>query len=279
MSVESHYAVVNGLTMHYVSMGEGPPVFLLHGFPDTHEIWRKQIPALAAAGMRVIAPDLRGYGKTDAPASTGAYAIEFLCADVIGLMDALGIEKAAVVGHDWGGLVGWQLCMDAPRRVERFAALSTGHPAAIAHAGAAQRMRFWYILGFMMPVVAEHAIKARDWYFLRQMTRNREQQAIWRKALEPEGRLTAALNYYRANLKLGSPRRWRPVEVPVMGVWSDRDPALGEKQMLDSAEHCQAGFRYERLSGAGHWMQLSATDRLNALLIDFLTSAPYKAAA
>lgn len=273
MVVESHQVTVNGLNMHYVSMGEGPPVLLLHGFPDTHSIWRKQLPALAASGLRVIAPDLRGYGKTDAPSSTGAYALEFLCADVLGLMDVLGIGKAAIVGHDWGGLVGWQLCMDAPQRVERFVAMSTGHPSAIAHAGVAQQMRFWYILGFLMPVVAEHAIKANDWFFIRQLSRNKEQQALWRGALEPEGRLTAALNYYRANLKLGSARRWCPVEVPVMGVWSDRDPALGEKQMLDSAEQCRAGFRYERLDGAGHWMQLSATDRLNKLLIDFLARA------
>ncbi|MGG7605313.1 alpha/beta fold hydrolase [Massilia sp. BKSP1R2A-1] len=277
MNLESHFVDVHGLRMHYVCAGDGPTVILMHGFPDTHEIWRHQIPALARAGYRVIAPDMRGYGKTDAPESTGAYAIEFLCADILGLMDALGVEKAALVGHDWGGLVGWQLCMNAPQRFERFVAMSTGHPAAIANAGVTQQMRFWYILGFLMPVVAEHAIRANDWFFLRQMTRRKEQLAIWRAALEPEGRLTAALNYYRANIKLGRPHHWRPVEVSVMGIWSDRDPALGEKQMLDSAHHCRAGFRYEALSGAGHWMQLSATERLNALLLDFLP--PYKAAA
>ncbi len=277
MNLESHFADVNGLRMHYVSAGDGPAVILMHGFPDTHEIWRHQIPALARAGYRVIAPDMRGYGKTDAPESTGAYAIRFLCADIIGLMDALALDKAALVGHDWGGLVGWELCMQAPHRFERFVALSTGHPAAIAGAGVAQQMRFWYILGFLMPVVAEHAIRANDWFFLRQMTRRPEQLALWRAALEPEGRLTAALNYYRANIKLGQPGRWRPVEVPVMGIWSDRDPALGEKQMVDSAQHCRAGFRYEVLDGAGHWMQLSATERLNALLLDFLPS--HKAAA
>lgn len=272
MGVESHHVTVNGLNMHYVSMGEGPPVLLLHGFPDTHSVWRKQIPALAAAGMRVIAPDMRGYGQTDAPSSTGAYAVEFLRADVLGLMDALGLEKAAIVGHDWGGLVGWQVCMDAPHRVERFVAMSVGHPAAIANAGTEQQMRFWYIQGFLMPVVAEQAIMANNWAFIRQLTRSKEQQKLWIAPLEPEGRLTAALNYYRANLKLGSARRWGPVEVPVMGIWSDRDPALGEKQMLDSAAYCRAGFRYERLDGVGHWMQLSATDKLNALLIDFLAA-------
>ena len=273
MNLESHIVDIHGLRMHYVSAGSGPAVILLHGFPDTHAIWRKQIPALVAAGMRVIAPDMRGYGQTDAPASIGAYAIEFLCADILGLMDQLGLATVSLVGHDWGGLVGWQLCMDAPHRFERFVALSTGHPAAISGAGVAQQMRFWYVLGFLMPVVAEKAIRANDWYFLRQLTNRPEQAASWRAALEPEGRLTAALNYYRANIKLGRPHHWCPVQVPVMGVWSDRDPALGEKQMLDSLHHCRAGFRYERLERAGHWMQVSATDRLNALLLDFLRPA------
>lgn len=273
MKLESHYVDVHGLRKYFVSAGSGPAVILMHGFPDTHEVWRRQIPVLAANGLRVIAPDMRGYGKTDAPPGTDAYAMKFLCADILGLMDKLGLEKASLVGHDWGGLVGWQLCMDAPQRIERFVALSTGHPAAIANAGVTQQMRFWYILGFLMPVVAEHAIRANDWYFLRQMTRRPEQVVIWRAALEPEGRLTAALNYYRANLKLGRTRRWRPVEVPVMGVWSDRDYPLGEKQMLDSAQQCRAGFRYERVHGVGHWLQLSAADRVNAMLLDFLKTS------
>ena len=270
MVAESQIVKVNGLNMHLVTSGAGQPVVLLHGFPDTHAIWRHQIPALAAAGMRVIAPDLRGYGGTDAPTHTAAYSIHFLADDVLRLMDALGIEKAAVVGHDWGGLIGWHLAMHAPERVERYAALSTGHPAAIAKAGLSQYLRFWYMLVFKTPVLAEQLLRANDWFMLRQMINDREQQEIWRVALEPAGRLTAALNYYRANIKLNAARDWKPVQMPVMGVWSERDPALGEQQMADSARYCRAGFRFERLSGAGHWMQLSAAERLNALLVDFL---------
>jgi len=270
MVAGSQIVKVNGLNMHLVTSGAGQPVVLLHGFPDTHAIWRHQIPALAAAGMRVIAPDLRGYGGTDAPTHTAAYSIHFLADDVLRLMDALGIEKAAVVGHDWGGLIGWHLAMHAPDRIERYAALSTGHPAAIAKAGFPQYLRFWYMLVFKTPVLAEQLLRANDWFMLRQMIKDREQQEIWRVALEPAGRLTAALNYYRANIKLNAARDWKPVQMPVMGVWSERDPALGEQQMADSARYCRAGFRFERLSSAGHWMQLSAAQRLNALLVDFL---------
>lgn len=270
MDLESRFANVNGLNMHFVEAGEGSPVLLLHGFPDTHVTWRRQWPVLAGAGMRVIAPDLRGIGRTDMPPETSAYGISFLADDVLRLMDSLDIEKAALVGHDWGGLIGWHLAMHFPDRFTRFAVLSTGHPAAIAGAGLAQRLRFWYIALFMTPGLAETVIKAGDWASLRRLTRNREQQALWRAALAPEGRLTAALNYYRANFKPGTPRAFKPVDIPVMGLWSEHDPALGEKQMADSGQYCRAGFRFERLAGTGHWLQLSAAERVNALLLDFL---------
>lgn len=273
MDIVSQYARVNGLNLHYVTAGEGPPVLLLHGFPDTHAIWRRQIPALAAAGFRVIAPDLRGYGKTDMPDQTSAYAIEFLADDVLGLMDVLGLDEATVVGHDWGALIGWHLAMHAPRRVSRYAALSVGHPAAIAGAGLGQKLRFWYMGVFVTPVLAEGLLKAGNWAALRRMNRSREQQQLWVDALSPPGRLTAALNYYRANLKPSGARRWKPVDVPVLGVWSEHDPALGERQMRESREHCRAGFEYARVDGVGHWLQLSGAKRLNDLLINFAGTA------
>ena len=272
MDVVSQYAKVNGLNMHYVTAGEGPPVLLLHGFPDTHAIWRRQIPVLAAAGFRVIAPDLRGYGKTDMPDEVGAYAIDFLADDVLRLMDALGIEQATIVGHDWGALIGWHLAMHAPQRVSRYAALSVGHPKAIATAGLGQKLRFWYMGVFVTPILAETLLKAGNWAALRSMNRSREQQQLWIDALAPQGRLTAALNYYRANLKPSGTRRWKPVDVPVLGVWSEHDPALGERQMLETREQCRAGFQYARIDGVGHWLQLSGAEKLNTLLIEFATS-------
>ena len=272
MDVVSQYVRVNGLNMHYVTAGEGPPVLLLHGFPDTHAVWRRQIPALAAAGFQVIAPDLRGYGKTDMPPDVGAYAIDFLADDVLQLMDALGIERATVVGHDWGAQVGWHLAMHAPQRVSRYAALSVGHPKALAKSGFNQKLRFWYMAVFMTPVLAEALLRAGNWAALRAMNRSSEQQQLWIDALAPQGRLTAALNYYRANLKASGGKRWKPVDVPVLGVWSEHDPALREQQMLDSREQCRAGFDYARIDGVGHWLQLSGADRLNTLLIDFARS-------
>jgi pimeloyl-ACP methyl ester carboxylesterase len=265
---------INGLRMHVVSAGEGPAVLLLHGFPDTHVVWRNQIQALAAAGYRVIAPDLRGYGKTDAPTEVQAYAMQQLCADVLALLDALGLDKVSLVGHDWGAALGWRLCAAAPQRFERFAALSVGHLKAVLRAGIGQHLRFFYMVIFCIPGFSEWLLKAGDWRILRKFTRDRSQPEHWIRDLSPDGRLTAALNYYRANTKPGGGQGSSRVTVPVMGVWSDGDSALGERQMRDSAAYVQAGFRYERIDGADHWMQLTAPDRVNALLLDFLAQRP-----
>jgi pimeloyl-ACP methyl ester carboxylesterase len=276
---ESLMLEVNGIRMHAMTTGQGPAVLLLHGFPDTHVVWRKQVGVLAAAGYRVLAPDLRGYGRSDAPGSVHDYTLEKLRGDVLGLLDVLKIDKVSLVGHDWGGLIGWQLAALAPQRVDRLVALSTGHPSAIARAGLIQHLRMTYVLGFMLPVVAEQMLRAGDWFMLRQFTGEPGQADHWKRDLSPPGRLTAALNYYRANIGLALPQGYPRVRVPVMGVWSDGDPALGEKQMRDSARYVDAAFRFERIHDADHWLQLTAHERVNRLLLDFLGGDSHPAAA
>jgi pimeloyl-ACP methyl ester carboxylesterase len=270
---ESLMLEVNGIRLHAVTTGQGPTVLLLHGFPDTHIVWRKQVGALAAAGYRVLAPDLRGYGRSDAPAGVHDYTLEKLRGDVLGLLDALHIDKVSLVGHDWGGLIGWQLAALAPGRIERFVAMSTGHPSAIARAGILQHLRMTYVLGFILPGIAEHTLRAGDWFIMRQFTGEPGQADHWKRDLSPPGRLSAALNYYRANLGLALPHGYPRVKVPVMGIWSDCDPALGEKQMRDSARYVDAAFRFERIHDADHWLQLTAHEQVNRLLLDFLGGA------
>lgn len=262
---------VNGLRMHMMSAGEGPAVVLLHGFPDTHVVWRKQVGPLVEAGFRVIAPDLRGYGQTDAPMPVSAYRMEHLCTDVLGLLDALDLPRARIVGHDWGAVIGWELCMRAPQRIEQYVSLSVGHPAAFARSGLLQYLRSSYMLWFMMPVLAEKSLMARDFHLMEGFTSDPTQVRYWRKSLSEPGRMTAALNYYRANVPraLMIAGNSGPVQVPVMGIWSNLDPALGEAQMRDSAAYVDGPFRYERIDGADHWVQLTAAERVNALLLDF----------
>jgi pimeloyl-ACP methyl ester carboxylesterase len=274
---ESLMVEANGIRIHTTTTGQGPVVLLLHGFPDTHIVWRKQVPVLASAGFRVVAPDLRGYGRTDAPPHIQDYTLDTLRADVLGLLDALKIDRVHLVGHDWGGLIGWQLAALAPQRIERLVTLSTGHPSAIVHAGMLQRLRMAYVPLFCMPGIAEHMLRAADWFALRQFTSEPGQAELWKRDLDAPGRLTAALNYYRANIKLAMPQSYPRIKAPVMGIWSDRDPALGEKQMRDSAHYVDGEFRFERIRDADHWLQLTAYDRVNVLLLDFLRA--HRAAA
>jgi pimeloyl-ACP methyl ester carboxylesterase len=129
-----------------------------------------------------------------------------------------------------------------------------------------------YVLGFILPGIAEHTLRAGDWFLMRQFTSEPGQVENWKRDLSAPGRLTAALNYYRANLNLSFPHSYPRVRVPVMGLWSDRDPALGERQMRDSAHYVEGEFRFERIRDADHWLQLTAHERVNALLLDFFGS-------
>src|SRR5262249_18614619 len=144
------------------------PVLLLHGFPDSWHLWRHQIDALAGAGHRVVAPDLRGFGETDKPEGVDAYSItRAALGDVTALMDTLDLERAAVVGHDFGGALGWVVAMLAPERVTRLVAVSSGHPVAYTDAGLRQKQLSWYTLWFQFPGVAEEVLPRDDWAFFR----------------------------------------------------------------------------------------------------------------
>ncbi|SHG63383.1 alpha/beta fold hydrolase [Massilia sp. CF038] len=264
----------NGIELNVAIAGEGPPVLLLHGFPDTHTVWREQIDALSDAGYRVIAPDLRGYGASEAPPATQDYGIATLRDDIIGLMDALDVEQACLIGHDWGSLIGWYLCMHAPERIQRFAALSVGHPAAYANAGIGQKCKAWYAALFQLPGIAESLLQFGNLMALKPQAADAEQLADWRANFARPGRLTAALNYYRANRHLAADPSYDKIHVPVLGIWSAHDPALTENQMRDSAAYMAAPFRYHRIDGAvGHWLQLEQAEDINQLLTDFCAEA------
>jgi pimeloyl-ACP methyl ester carboxylesterase len=228
---------------------------------------------LAAAGYRVIVPDLRGYGQSDKPADIAAYALPFLAGDVIAILDDLGLERAHVVGHDWGAALAWGLGSLVPDRVDHLVALSVGHPTSFGSAGLIQSEKSWYMLLFQFPGVAEQWLSQDGWANFRAWGKHPDADGVIAD-LEATGALTPALNWYRANVP---PQSWvdpplalPPVQATTLGVWSSGDFALTEQQMTGSAAHVTGPWRYERLDGPGHWMQLEAPDRVNELLIDFL---------
>lgn len=262
-----------GINVEVTGSDGGRPVLLLHGFPDSGRLWRNQVPMLAEAGFRVVAPDLRGYGGSDKPADVDAYNMLHLVGDVLAVLDHLGIDSAAVVGHDWGAALSWGLASMAPQRVERLVALSVGHPAAFRSAGLEQQQRSWYMLLFQFEGVAERWLSKDGWAAFREWSQHPDADGVIAD-LERDGSLTPGLSWYRANVPATSwvepPMELPPVQAPTMGVWSSGDFALTETQMVASATQCAGEFRYERVEGAGHWMQLEAPDEVNRLLLDFL---------
>lgn len=141
LQLQSKTYHVNGIAMNVVIVGEGPDILLVHGFPDSLEVWRHQIPVLVEAGFRVIAPDQRGFGHSEAPSETKAYAIENYVADLAALLETLKIQKVMLVGHDWAAAVCWQFCMKHPARVDRYVAISVGHPTAYAKGPLKQKLK------------------------------------------------------------------------------------------------------------------------------------------
>lgn len=263
------------MTLAVHQEGDGAPVLLIHGFPDSSRLWRKQVPALLGAGLQVIVPDLRGFGESDRPAAVEAYAISHSVADMVAVLDAAGVERARVVGHDWGAVVAWSLAAFAPDRVEKLVAMSVGHPAALRTRSLEQREKAWYQLLFQFEGAAETLLSRDGWRLLREWLRGDGDLDRYVADLARPGALTAGMNWYRANLdpRLELERRPAPppVRAPTLGLWSTRDNYLTEDGMLRSGEHVSGPWRYERIDGASHWMQLDEPERVNRLLVDFLT--------
>jgi pimeloyl-ACP methyl ester carboxylesterase len=262
------------ITLNVRVDGEGPAVVLLHGWPDTSDVWRYQMPELVAGGYRVIAPDLRGFGGTTRPAEVSAYAVRHLVADVVAVLDNLEIDRAHLVGHDWGAAVAWVAAARLPDRVATLTALSVGHPAAFAHAGLRQLEKSWYMLLFQFSGIAEAWLSANQFRNLRRWSSHPDIDAVVERLSDP-GALTSSLNIYRANSSAKSLLKPTPrlpeIQAPTLGVWSSRDLALTERSKTGSGEYVSGPWRYERLEGVGHWMQLEVADELNALLLDFLS--------
>jgi pimeloyl-ACP methyl ester carboxylesterase len=263
---------VEGVGIEYSITGEGRPVVLLHGFPDSGRLWRNQVPALADAGFRVIVLDLRGYGRSDKPQAVDAYSIALLARDVGAVLRDAGEDRAHVVGHDWGAALAWALASLAPDKVDHLVVLSVGHPATF-RASYQQLEKSWYMLLFQFPQIAEQWLAGNNWANFRSWAHHPDAEAVIAE-LEQNGSLTPGLNYYRANVTPASfvapPLQLPRVQSPTMGIWSTGDMALTERQMTDSARNVAGPWRYERIEGAGHWVQLDDPGSVNRLLLDFL---------
>jgi pimeloyl-ACP methyl ester carboxylesterase len=270
-SAEGKTVEVNGISLHVEEDGSGTPVLLLHGWPDSAYVRRNQIPFLTRHGFRTIAPDMRGFGQSSRPAEAAEYALRKSVGDMIGLLDALELDSAHVVGHDWGAAVAWGTAMAHPDRIEKLVVLSVGHPGVPK--SLRQDEMAWYQLFFQFEGIAEANLAYDDWAWLRRFLRGAGDQDRYEQDLSRPGALTASLNWYRANLapKMPGPSPELPlVLVPTLGIWSTNDHYLDGERMQKSGEYVKGPWRYEEIEGASHWIPLEAPDLLNSLLLEWL---------
>lgn len=262
-----------GVEVEFEVAGHGRPVVLLHGFPDTGRMWRYQVEVLAASGFQVVVPDLRGYGGSGKPDAVEDYSVLLLAGDVLAILDHLGIERAHLVGHDWGAALAWAMASLVPDRVDHLVALSVGHPMAFRAVGLEQLQKSWYMFLFQFEGVAERWLSDDGWANFRAWSNHPDADAVIAE-LESNGSLTPGLNWYRANVPphawVDPPLELPAVQAPTMGVWSSEDFALTERQMTGSFDHVVGPWCYERIEGVGHWMAIEAPDEVNRLLLEFL---------
>jgi pimeloyl-ACP methyl ester carboxylesterase len=251
---------VSGMTFDGFAAGpkEAPVALLLHGFPQFADSWLKVLPGLGKAGLRAVALNQRGYAKGANPDRVEDYALPLLVDDVLCFADALGAEKFHLVGHDWGGVVGWQLAAQNPNRLDSLSIISTPHLDAFRSSllkSFDQLIKSSYIALFRAPFhLAEKSLRANNWKSLRNAYLGHvdtEQVEENIRRFGEDHRLTSALNWYRAmrfSGKLGE------IAVPTLYVWGSEDQALGEVAANETGRFLRAPYRFERLHGGSHWL-------------------------
>jgi pimeloyl-ACP methyl ester carboxylesterase len=291
MPLQSLRAARTGLVFDAEVTGprEGPLVVLLHGYPQNRHTWRAQLPALAAAGFRCVAPDQRGYspGARPDPAELWRYAIDELVADALDVVDATrGGERFHLVGHDWGGALAWLAAARHPERVLSLAVLSRPHPSAFRRAiqedASGQRHRSRHHRAFLDPATGPKLLED-DGRRLREVLAAQgvpaDAVALYLSTLLDPQAIEAALAWYRAAANnvgqtANPPPALERIPVPTLYVWGDADATVSPEAARWTAEFVAAPYRFEVLPGVGHFATDQAPERVSELLLAHLAAAP-----
>jgi epoxide hydrolase 4 len=274
----------NGIHLHAVEAGPegGPLLILLHGFPEFWYGWHRQIEPLAAAGFHVLAPDQRGYNRSDKPRKVSAYNLDTLARDVVGLIDEAGVGKARVVGHDWGGAVAWWLGIQHPERLEKLALLNIPHPVVMRRAlrkNPVQRKKSSYMFFFQIPWLPERSFRAGNFAAGVKALRGSSRPGtftdadldLYREAWSQPGAVRSMIHWYRAALRSRPRRPASPrVSVPTLLLWGAKDRFLGSELAQPSIDLCDHG-RLEFFAEASHWIQHEEPERVNRELVGFFS--------
>jgi pimeloyl-ACP methyl ester carboxylesterase len=279
------YKEVNGVRLHYVEQGQGPLLLLLHGFPEFWYSWRHQIPFLAQR-FHVVAPDLRGYNLSDKPQGVSQYFMDKLTGDVLALIRAFDAEKAVVVGHDWGGVIAWDVAAFHPEAVERLVILNAPHPTAFLRElsrNPRQIRSSWYVFMFQLPRLPEWYASRGNFEMLervfrgwvhRKETFSEEDIRLYKQAMGQPGCLTAAINYYRGLFRAPGAfqrlRRYPKIRVPTLLVWGEDDRALTIELTCNLDPYFEAPLQIRRIPGCSHWVQQERPEEVNRFLEEFL---------
>jgi pimeloyl-ACP methyl ester carboxylesterase len=281
----------NGLSFSALAQGSGPTVLCLHGFPDCMRSFRHQLPALAGAGFRAIAPTLRGYEPSSQPRDRDYHMVR-MAEDVVAWIDDLGLERVHLVGHDWGAVIGYAVAALAPERFDSLTTLAVPHPGRMQSDGLrqlpGQLRNSWYMFFFQLRGLADAVVEARDWAFIEKLWRDwspgwsppAEELAAVKRTLAQPGVKKAALGYYRHAFSfLSSAARdtrallISEIRVPTLALTGALDGCM-DTRMHDIAmrkEDFPAGVEVSRVEGAGHFLHQEKPDEINRQLLDWLS--------
>lgn len=278
-----------GMSFATLEEGDGPLVLCLHGFPDSLRSFRHQLPALAAAGYRAVAPAMRGYAPTG-PAPDGRYQSAALSLDAVALIEALGYDDAVIFGHDWGALAAYGAALAAPARVRKLITAAVPYGAQVSAAFMTsydQQRRSWYMFFFQTPF-ADMALAHDDYAFVERLWRDwspgwrypQEEMAALKDVFRQPGVAEAALGYYRAQFNpalqdpaladLQGSMMLTPIEVPTLMLHGANDGCMGADLVEGMAAFFPRGLRTEVVPGTGHFLHQEDPARINALVLDFL---------
>lgn len=274
--MEHRYQQAGGVCIHYVESGTGPTILLLHGFPDYWYGWRKQIPALTAAGLRVIAVDLRGYNLSERPSGIAHYKLDTLAGDIAALIRELSAQPPIVAGHDWGGIIAWHLAMHHPQTIRSLIILNAPHPRAFERELkriSSQWLRSSYVAFFQLPKVPELLLSAHHFELLRRALRSGPAQSDedveqYLSVFKTPGALTAALNYYRAAIRHRPPRP-QAIHCPTLVLWGRRDPFLSPR-LSEGLQPWVPQLEVVQIAEAGHWLHVWHAQQVNQAMLAFV---------
>lgn len=277
-TLHAAYFELNGVRYHIRDSQVGQEcVLLIHGWPDDGLVWQNQVPALVEAGYRVVCPDLLGYGLSEAPTEIERYHLTYLVSDLISLLEKLDLERVHCVAHDYGAVLGWELA-SSTEGLKTYTAMSVGHLAEFLTVSF-DNLQMQWIYFLNIQDIAPELYRTNDGCFFKEVLRTHpNRDRIVEKVLKPGifenmqklEKANPVPQYLLAAL-IGQLPDFVHVQIPTLGIWSEKDDFLWESQMKNSDKYVLAEWRYECIEGAGYWFMLEQPEQTNQLLLNWFS--------